>query len=88
MMWEILTFVFFIQILFEAYLFFSGEEPFQEYSDLPTFQRDVHWQGKRLPLPDTWPEDVLSSFSNIFRFYSFYFVAQETYHFDVGRKPG
>jgi serine/threonine protein kinase len=42
MMWEILT----------------GEEPFQEYSDLPTFQRDVHWQGKRLPLPDTWPEDL------------------------------
>uniref|UniRef100_A0A7S4JU55 Non-specific protein-tyrosine kinase n=1 Tax=Paramoeba aestuarina TaxID=180227 RepID=A0A7S4JU55_9EUKA len=42
MMWEILT----------------GEEPFQEYSDLPTFQRDVHWEGKRLPLPDNWPEEL------------------------------
>mmetsp|Transcript_30223 Transcript_30223/g.84438 ORF Transcript_30223/g.84438 Transcript_30223/m.84438 type:complete len:623 (-) Transcript_30223:30-1898(-) len=42
MMWEIL----------------SGEEPFQEYSDLPTFQRDIHWQGKRLPLTPDWPEEL------------------------------
>jgi hypothetical protein len=46
MMWEILT----------------GEEPFQEYSDLPAFQRDVHWQGKRLPLPENWPEELKSLF--------------------------
>lgn len=74
MMWEILTFVFNNFLLAISNIFFSGEEPFQEYSDLPTFQRDVHWQGKRLPLPDTWPEDVLirqtqmniSSFSSKF----------------------
>eukprot|EP00008_Paramoeba_atlantica_P011813 CAMPEP_0201488572 /NCGR_PEP_ID=MMETSP0151_2-20130828/19093_1 /ASSEMBLY_ACC=CAM_ASM_000257 /TAXON_ID=200890 /ORGANISM="Paramoeba atlantica, Strain 621/1 / CCAP 1560/9" /LENGTH=620 /DNA_ID=CAMNT_0047873893 /DNA_START=84 /DNA_END=1946 /DNA_ORIENTATION=+ len=47
MMWEILT----------------GEEPFQEYSDLPTFQRDVHWEGKRLALPAEWPSELKRLFN-------------------------
>ena len=61
---------------------FRGEEPFQEYSDLPTFQRDVHWQGKRLPFPDTWPEDV-DFLSTIF-FFLFGNAAEKAYFTHVG----